>query len=113
MFPQAPRAGSYSPPGTGCNNVSKVAGFCIFLTERLLISAGDRNPKSTLPMAEGTGCEMFMADHRALQGTAAAVLLAQESVMKTLRGTSFESNNARELFLVSSRAVTQNGTAEF
>jgi hypothetical protein len=62
--------------------VSKVVGFCIFLTERLLISAKERNPKSTLPMADGTGCEMFMANYGVPQETTTAVLVPKECESK-------------------------------
>jgi hypothetical protein len=48
------------------------------LTDNLLISAEERNPKFTLPMADGTGCEMFMADHKALQETTTAVLVRKK-----------------------------------
>jgi len=55
LSPHAPREGSYKPPGMGCRRVSNVRGFSIFLTERSLISVAVRKPKSTLPMADGTG----------------------------------------------------------
>jgi hypothetical protein len=60
ISPHAPRAGSYSPPGIGCKRLSKVRGFCIFFTERALISVDVRKAKSTLPMADGIGREMFI-----------------------------------------------------
>jgi hypothetical protein len=64
------------------------------LTERLLISAEERNPKSTLPMTDGTGCEMFMADNKVLQGTTTAVLVHKMfEYEKTFGGESFEYGN--------------------
>lgn len=57
---QAPRAGSYKPPGMGLSRVSKVVGFSILLTDMDLISRGVRKSKSTAAMAEATGWEMFM-----------------------------------------------------
>ena len=39
ISPQAPRAGSYNPPGTGFKRVSKVVGFCMAFTDRRLISS--------------------------------------------------------------------------
>lgn len=60
MSPHAPRAGSYSPPGTGFKRESKVRGFWIFFTESALISAAVRKPKSTLPIADGIGCVIFI-----------------------------------------------------
>ena len=59
----APRAGSYRPPGAGCRRVSKVVGLVILFTERHLISSDERYPKSTLPMEEATGFEIFMINH--------------------------------------------------
>lgn len=59
--PQAPRAGSYRPPGVGFKRLSKVVGFSILLTEMFLISSGVRKPKSTLSMTDDTGWEIFMA----------------------------------------------------
>ncbi len=58
--PQAPRAGSYRPPGIGFNRLSNVVGFSILLTEIALISAGVRKPKSTLSMEDDIGWEIFM-----------------------------------------------------
>lgn len=58
--PQAPSAVSYRPPGTGCSNESKVVEFCTLFTDSDLISAEERNPKSTFSMAEATGCEIFI-----------------------------------------------------
>lgn len=55
LSPHAPRARSYSPPGTGFSSVSNVRGFCILLTERVLISAELKKEKSTLSIADGTG----------------------------------------------------------
>lgn len=63
--PQAPRAGSYKPPGVGFKRLSKVVGFSTRLTEIFLISPGVRKSKSTLSMTEDMGWEMFMA---ALEG---------------------------------------------
>jgi hypothetical protein len=64
------------------------------LTERLLISAEERNPKSTLPMADGTGCEMFMADNKVPQGTTTAVLVHKMfEYERLLAGKSFEYGN--------------------
>ena len=60
LSPHAPRAKSYNPSGTGCRSVSKVAGFCILLTESDLISSEERDEKSTLLIAEGTGWEIFI-----------------------------------------------------
>jgi hypothetical protein len=50
-----------------------VVGFSILLTESFLISSSDRKPKSTLPMAEGTGCEMFIVACIKRQRTSTAV----------------------------------------
>lgn len=57
---QAPRAGSYKPPGIGLRRVSKVVGFSILLTDIDLISLGVRKSKSTAAMADATGWEIFM-----------------------------------------------------
>ena len=35
-------------------------GLCIFFTEIALTSSAVRKPKSTLPIEEAMGCEMFM-----------------------------------------------------
>ena len=56
----APKAESYNPPGTGWSRVSNVVGFWTFFTERALMSSEERKPKSTLPMQEAIGCEIFM-----------------------------------------------------
>ena len=60
LSPHAPKERSYSPPGVGCKSVSKVSGFCIFFTESALMSSDERNPKSTLPMKEEIGWEIFI-----------------------------------------------------
>jgi hypothetical protein len=52
-------------------------------------------------MADGTGCEMFMVDNKALQRTTAAVLV-QKMIERPLAG-SFEYG---QLFLGVSKAVT-------
>lgn len=44
--------------------MSKVVGLVILLTESDLISSWERNSKSTLPMEEATGFEIFMVDHK-------------------------------------------------
>lgn len=58
---KAPSAASCSPPGTGCSNESKVTGFVMRFTERVLVSLSDRMPNSTPSMADETGCDVFMA----------------------------------------------------
>lgn len=58
--PHDPRAGSYKPPRTGFNRVSKVVSFSIFLTDTAWISSFVRNVNSTRSTEEDTGCEMFM-----------------------------------------------------
>ena len=60
LSPHAPKAASYNPPGTGWSRVSNVVGFWTFFTERALMSSEERKPKSTLPMQEAIGCEIFM-----------------------------------------------------
>ena len=34
--------------------------FCIFFTDKALMSSDERNPKSTLPIEEDIGCEIFI-----------------------------------------------------
>lgn len=58
--PEAPSAGSYRPPGVGLSKLSNVVGFSILFTEIAFISIGLRNVKSTLSIADDTGCEMFI-----------------------------------------------------
>ena len=58
---KAPSAGSYKPPGTGCNNVSKVDALYMHLTLSAFISSELRNPKLTPLMADKTGAEIFIA----------------------------------------------------
>jgi hypothetical protein len=56
----APKAASCRPPGTGCSRESKVVGFVMRFTERVLTSSVVIKPNSTPEMADETGCEVFM-----------------------------------------------------
>jgi hypothetical protein len=41
VSPHAPKAVSYSPPGTGCSSLSNVVEHCIRLTDNALISSAE------------------------------------------------------------------------
>lgn len=69
--PQAPRAGSYKPPGVGFKRLSNVVGFSILLTDIFRISSGVKKSKSTLSMTDDTGWEMFMAAMKDATGSCA------------------------------------------